>query len=124
MLELLPLVAIVLLFWLLIIRPAQKRNRQLGQMQSSLNEGDRVMLSAGIVGTVDWLDDQQAGIEIAPGVTITVVRGAIGSVVPESDALEPTDELEPADEPGDTDAYDDYDEPDQTTNRPSGSEDR
>jgi preprotein translocase subunit YajC len=80
--SLLPLVAIALLFWLLIIRPASRRQKDQARMQSALNLGDRVMLTSGIFGTVTELADDRLEVEIAPGVVVTVARGAIGSVVP------------------------------------------
>ena len=46
--SLLPIVGIALLFWLLLIRPAQRRQRETRQMQSSLEVGDEVMLTSGI----------------------------------------------------------------------------
>jgi len=85
---LLPLVAIALLFWLLIIRPASRRQKDQARMQSSVNLGDEVMLTSGIFGKVTELTDDRLMVDIAPGVTIRVARGAIGSVVP-------TDEPEP-----------------------------
>ena len=86
--SLLPLVAIALLFWLLIIRPASRRQKDQVRMQSSVKLGDEVMLTSGIFGTVSEVTDDRLMVEIAPGVTIRVARGAIGSVVR-------TDEPEP-----------------------------
>jgi preprotein translocase subunit YajC len=80
--SLLPLVAIALLFWLLIIRPASRRQKDQARMQSALNQGDRVMLTSGIFGLITELTDEQVMVEIAPGVEVRVARGAIGSVVP------------------------------------------
>jgi preprotein translocase subunit YajC len=80
--SLLPLVAIALLFWLLIIRPASRRQKDQARMQASVAQGDQVMLTSGIFGTVNELDDDRLMVEVAPGVVIRVARGAIGSVVP------------------------------------------
>ncbi|WP_193611840.1 preprotein translocase subunit YajC [Nocardioides lijunqiniae] len=80
--QLLPLVGIALLFWLLVIRPASRRQRELGRMQSSLSVGDEVMLTSGIYGTLRELEDDRVQVEIATGVVINVARGAIGNVVP------------------------------------------
>ena len=95
---LLPLVAIALLFWLLIIRPASRRQKDQVRMQSSLNLGDEVMLTSGIFGRVTELTDDRLMVDIAPGVTIRVARGAIGSVVPteepEPEALEASEPAE------------------------------
>ena len=79
--SLLPLVAIAALFWLLLMRPAQKRQRELRNMQGSLKTGDEVMLTSGIFGTVRETNEDHVRVEIADGVTIKVARGAVGSVV-------------------------------------------
>ncbi len=79
--SLLPLVGIALLFWLLIIRPASRRQKALGAMQSALNVGDQVMLTSGFYGTLTALGDGYVEVEVAVGVTVKVARGAVGSVV-------------------------------------------
>lgn len=76
----LPLVAIALLFWLMVIRPQSRRQKALAQMQSDLAPGDRVMLASGIYGTVRSLTEDRVHVEVAPGVEIEVVRAAIGSI--------------------------------------------
>ncbi|MDN4161605.1 preprotein translocase subunit YajC [Nocardioides abyssi] len=78
--SLLPLVGIALLFWLLIIRPASRRQKELTRMQSSLGVGDEVVLTSGFLGTIRELTDDTARVEIAEGVVVTVARGAIGTV--------------------------------------------
>ena len=80
--SLLPLVAIALLFWLLIIRPASRRQKDQARLQASVGVGDQVMLTSGIFGTITALDDDRLMLELAPGVVVRVARGAIGSVVP------------------------------------------
>jgi preprotein translocase subunit YajC len=98
---LLPFVAVALLFWLLIIRPASKRQKDMSRMQSAVSVGDEVLLTSGVYGRVAELEDSVLHLTIADGVTIKVARGAIGSVVAPEE--EPTDEVvddEPAtDEP-------------------------
>ncbi len=76
--SLLPLVAIGLLFWLLLIRPQSRRQREVRQMQAALNVGDHVMLTAGIYGVLRSLEDDRVRIEIAPNTVIEVARGAVG----------------------------------------------
>jgi preprotein translocase subunit YajC len=90
--SLLPLVAIALLFWLLIIRPASKRQKDQARMQSAVTVGEQVMLTSGIFGTVTDMDDDKLSLEIAPGVVVRVARGAVGSIVP---CEEPEPEPEP-----------------------------
>ena len=81
----LPFIGIALLFWLLIIRPASKRQKAMSQMQSQLGVGNEVVLTSGIYGTVEALEDGTVHVRIADGVTIEVARGAIGTVVPPHD---------------------------------------
>lgn len=85
------LVGIGLLFWVVLIRPQVRRQRELGHMQSTLEVGDEVMLTSGVFGTVRALDEDVAQVEIADGVTIRVARAAVGRLVGD-DEPEPTDE--------------------------------
>jgi preprotein translocase subunit YajC len=78
---LLPFVLIIAVFWLLILRPQQRRQRELRDLQSALAVGSDVMLSSGIFGTVNSTDDDHVLVDIAPGVTIKVARGAIAQVL-------------------------------------------
>lgn len=73
----LPMIVIFALFWLLLIRPQQKRAKELKQMLSALEKGDEVITQGGFVGRVTKLTDQFATLEIAEGVEIHLQRGAI-----------------------------------------------
>jgi preprotein translocase subunit YajC len=77
--EFLPLIGIALLFWLLLVRPQARRQRELRAMQASLSVGDEVVLTSGIHGVLREVDDDVVGVEVASGVTIRVARGAIGA---------------------------------------------
>ena len=79
--SLLPLVGIALLFWLLLIRPASKRQKELARMQAALRTGDEVMLTSGILGVLRDTSGDHLELEISDGVVIKVARGAIGTVV-------------------------------------------
>ena len=76
----LPLVGIALLFWLLFVRPAQRRQREMGSLQRSLTVGDEVMLTSGIIGVLRSLDEETVQLEVSEGVTVRVVRAAVGKV--------------------------------------------
>jgi preprotein translocase subunit YajC len=80
--SLLPIVGIALLFWLLIIRPASKRQKDMRRMQDALTPGDQVMLTSGIYGRLVSADAEHLLVEVADGVTLRVARGAIAQVVP------------------------------------------
>lgn len=76
-----PLVLIAGVFWLLILRPARRRQQDAARLQRSLGVGDRVMLTSGVFGTVTGLEDESFQIEVAPGVVLTVHRQAVAKVV-------------------------------------------
>jgi len=78
----LPMVAIFVVFYFLLIRPQQKRAKETKAMLSSLQKGDEVVTAGGIVGKVSKLTDAYATVEIAPSVEITVQRSAISLMLP------------------------------------------
>ena len=82
----LPLLGIAFVFWLLIIRPQSRRNRELVSMQQSIAVGDEVMLTSGIQGTVRGLAEDTFELEVAPGVVLRVARGSVGRIVARDDA--------------------------------------
>ena len=86
---LLPILLIGVVFYLLIMRPARARQRKQSEMMSALAPGTAIMTTAGVYGTVVSVGDEDAEIEIAPGVVIRVVKAAIGKVIePEAAAAE------------------------------------
>jgi preprotein translocase subunit YajC len=92
------LAGIAALFWLVLIRPQVRRQRELAHLQSSLDVGDEVMLTSGVYGTIRALDEDAARVEIAEGVTIKVARGAIGQLIGEDDPS-PATEADPHTDP-------------------------
>ena len=76
-----PFVVIAALFWFLLIRPAQRRQRQQLSVQRSAQPGSQVMLSSGIFGTIVEENDDTLTLEIAPGTIVKVARAAIARVL-------------------------------------------
>ena len=77
---LLPLLAIFLVFWLLIIRPQRRRAAALQELRSALTPGDRVMMTAGIFGTLVSVDGDSARVEVSDGVVLEIATAAVASV--------------------------------------------
>ncbi len=77
---LVPLVAILALFWFMVIRPQQRRQKEVVRLQSSIEVGQHVMMSSGIFGTVVSITDDRARLQIAPGTEIEIARAAIAKV--------------------------------------------
>lgn len=80
---LLPFALILVAFYFLILRPQRTRARQAEQLQSRLAPGVEVMTTSGLLGTVTTIEDDTVHLEVAPGVTIRVVKAAVGRVVSE-----------------------------------------
>ena len=90
------LAAMLLVFWLLIIRPNQKRQKAAMELQSSLSVGDEVMLTSGIFGHIAGVGDDRIDLELSPGVRIQVARGAVARVVPDQELEDAENDAEPA----------------------------
>lgn len=80
LIQFLPLVALVVLFYFLMIRPQQRRMRQHQEMVAGLKRGDTVVLPSGVIGKVVRVEDKEVGVEISTGVTVKVVRSMISEV--------------------------------------------
>jgi len=82
LLTFLPMIAIVVVFYFLLIRPQQKRAKETKSMLEALQKGDEIVTAGGVVGKIAKLTDAYATVEIAPNVEVTVQRNAISLVLP------------------------------------------
>lgn len=73
----LPMVIIFALFWLLLIRPQQKKMKLHNQMLTSLEPGVEVTTTGGMIGKIVKLQDNLVELEIAPATIVTFQRSAI-----------------------------------------------
>ena len=80
LLQIAPILAMIVLFYFLLIRPQQRRMKQHREMVSNVKRGDQVVLSSGMIGKVTKVDDAEAHVEIAPGVNVKVVKSMISDV--------------------------------------------
>ena len=78
------------IFYFLMIRPQQKKQKELKAMLDNLAYGDMVMTSGGIHGKVTGLADTVVTLEIADKVRIKVARSAIGAILQKSGQPAPT----------------------------------
>ena len=78
----LPMVAIFVVFYFLLIRPQQKKAKEARAMLDALQKGDEVVTAGGILGRITKLGDQYVTIEIAANTEITTQRGAISQLLP------------------------------------------
>jgi preprotein translocase subunit YajC len=76
-------VVLVAAFYLLIIRPQMKRQKDQKMLMASLAVDDRVITIGGIYGTIRVLEDETVSLEVAEGVTITMARSAVARKIEE-----------------------------------------
>lgn len=78
-----PLILIFGVFYFLLIRPQQVRQKEIKRSLSALKRGDRVVTAGGILGTVQKVREgsDEIELEIAPTVRVTVLRDTISSVL-------------------------------------------
>ena len=81
-LSMLPLVIIFVVFYFLLIRPQQKRQKEHKDMVARMAAGDEIVTAGGVLGKVTDMGDSFVHVEIADGVRIKVQRHTIGAVVP------------------------------------------
>ncbi|SEO35241.1 preprotein translocase subunit YajC [Amphibacillus marinus] len=80
-----PILLMGLVFYLFLIRPQQKRQKEVSQMQSDLKKGDQIVTIGGLYGTVDAIDEDKIVITVDKGHKLTFDRNAIKRVVAQSD---------------------------------------
>jgi preprotein translocase subunit YajC len=76
-----PIVAIGLVFYFLVIAPANKQRKKTQEMISSLKKGDQVITTGGIYGTVQGVEPDAVYLKIADNVKVKVARSAVSGVV-------------------------------------------
>lgn len=73
-----PIVLLVILFYVLLIMPQQRRFKEHSDMLSDLKKGDRIVTGGGLVGKIDTLiDDKEVLIDLGGGTKVTALRSMI-----------------------------------------------
>lgn len=73
-------VALLVLFYFMILRPQQRRQKAHTALLGGIKRGDTVVMSSGIIGKVTKVEDAELSVEIAPTVNVKVVKGMITDV--------------------------------------------
>lgn len=79
--SLLPFLLIILVFYFLILRPQQKRQKERQKLLESVKKGDRVITSGGIHGTVEGIEDKTVLVKIADNIKVKVERSAVATII-------------------------------------------
>lgn len=78
----LPMIVIFVLFYFMLVRPQQKKAKELQNMIASLQKGDEVVTTGGALGKVSKLTEQYVTLELSGNVQVTFQRAAIQAVLP------------------------------------------
>ncbi|MDD4910655.1 MAG: preprotein translocase subunit YajC [Sideroxydans sp.] len=81
-LEFLPLVALLAVFYFLILRPQQKRTKEHKSMMDALQKGDEVVTAGGALGRVEKVGDEYVSVAVAEGMVVQYQKFAIQTVLP------------------------------------------
>jgi len=82
----LPMILVFIVFYFVLIRPQQAKQRELKAALNALRRGDRVKTSGGLIGTIQLAREgsDEVEVEIAPGVKVLVARDGIATVLSSS----------------------------------------
>ncbi len=85
----LPLVFIVAIFYFLVFMPMQRQKKQTAQMLSTLQSGSEVLTTGGIVGTIVSISGDTVILRVKPdNVKLQIARSAVSSLVNQEKGLE------------------------------------
>jgi preprotein translocase subunit YajC len=77
----LPLVGMAVIFWLLILRPQMRQQKEHKKKIESIKKGDQVVTAGGLVGKVIKVDEHYVDLELGPNVKVKAVRSTIGDIL-------------------------------------------
>ena len=79
--------AIFLIFYFMIIRPQQKRAKDREKLLSNMQKGDKVITSAGLHGTIVFIDEKTVLLQVSDNVKLKYERSAIATIIPSTTAV-------------------------------------
>jgi preprotein translocase subunit YajC len=86
LIQFLPLVLIFIVFYFLLIRPQQKKQKDHRAMLDTLRRGDRVVTGGGILATVSRVvNNDEIEVDLAPNVRVRVLKSTISNVLAKPD---------------------------------------
>ena len=77
---LLPILGMLVIFYFLLIRPQQKRQKEMQKMLAGVKKGDRVVTASGMYGVVSGVKDDVVVLKIADNVKVEMLKSAISAI--------------------------------------------
>ena len=78
--QMLPFALMLGIFYFLVLRPMNQKQKAVRDFQAALKVGDRVIMTSGIHGQITKLNDKTVKVQIADRVVIEVARAAVGGL--------------------------------------------
>ncbi|MFO7937614.1 MAG: preprotein translocase subunit YajC [Kiritimatiellia bacterium] len=85
---LIPMALVFGIFYFMMIRPQQRKEKERQRMIAELRAGQRVVFAGGLTGTIAEAREKTFMVEIAPKVVIEVARGSVSQVLQEDNEIE------------------------------------
>ena len=80
-------IALLVLFWLFVVRPQRRRIQDMRELHESVSIGDEIVTQGGLLGYVRKVneDDDTLLVEVAQGTNVRIARRGIAAVIPPED---------------------------------------
>ena len=86
-----PFILIFAIFYFLMIRPQQRKDKERRKQIEALTAGKRIVFAGGIIGVIKEMKEATFKVEIANGVVVEIARGAVNRVLSEGEAISAED---------------------------------
>ena len=88
------IVGLLLVMWVVMVRPQRRKQAQQRDMLENVSEGDEILTAGGFYGTVSAVEGDDLRVEIAPGTEVRVAKRAVAAVIPPEATDGEAEELE------------------------------
>ncbi|MDQ7771920.1 MAG: preprotein translocase subunit YajC [Elusimicrobiales bacterium] len=81
LMQFVPFIAVLVIFYFLLIRPQQKQMKERKLMLDGLKANDRILTQGGMIGIITAVKGEELEVEIAKGVKVALVKNGVASVL-------------------------------------------
>ena len=83
---LVPMLLILAIFYFMMIRPQQRKEKERRKMIEELRAGAKIVFAGGLMGTIQEATEKTFKVEICPGTTVEIARASVSEVIPPAEA--------------------------------------
>ena len=80
-----PMLLILGIFYFMMIRPQQRKEKERRKMIEELRAGAKIVFAGGLMGTIQEATEKTFKVEICPGTTVEIARSCVSGVVPQEE---------------------------------------